>query len=267
MKELSLKDVQEIELSILVNFAIFCKKNNLRFSLCGGTLLGAVRHRGFIPWDDDIDVCMPRPDYDTFLENYPKKDNKIRIANVKLGNMIAPFTKLKRLDTKVDSMTTDGDMNTNVWIDVFPVEGLPSTSNEQQKVFQKASMLRMLFSFNSDKFHVGRTPFRTLVKLFVRFFARIIGPRYFCDLIVKLARKYPYNNSEYVGCITWGLYGFPAEVMKREEFEKIEYTEFCGHKMPIFSCWDKYLSACFGDYMKLPREEDRHTHQFKAYLL
>lgn len=267
MKELTLEEIQKIELDILLNFARFCKKHNLRFYLCGGSLLGAVRHQGFIPWDDDVDVCMPRPDYDKFLNSFPKNDQVIQIADVKFGNMVAPFTKLKRIDTRTDSRTTEGEMNTKIWIDIFPVDGLPSSPNEQKILYRRAHFLRMLFYFNIEKFQFSRTLVRTFAKVFVRLFARTIGPRFFCNLLIKLGREHSYEKSDYVGCLTWGLYGFPAEVMKKQEFEKIEYLQFCGYKMPVFSCWEKYLKACYGDYMKLPKKEDRRTHHFKAYQL
>lgn len=267
MKKLTTKDIQAIEFDILLRFSEFCEKNNLRFYLCGGTLLGAIRHKGFIPWDDDIDVCMPREDYEKLLRTYPRNDSNIEITNVTLGNMMAPFIKLKRMDTRIDSQITEGDLNTNLWIDIFPIDGLPSSADKQKKVYKRANQLRWLYSFTNDKFRKGRTPFRTVAKIFVRTLMRMIGSRYFSNLLNDFAKHYAYQESTYVGCITWGLYGFPAEVMKKTEFEKIEYADFCGHKMPIFSCWEKYLTSCFGDYMSLPRKEDQRTHQMDAYLL
>ena len=93
---------------------------------------------------------------------------------------------------------------------------------------------------------------------------QIIG--WFIDKLNSLAKKYTYGTTASVGCIVWGLYGYPGEVMKRKEFEKIEIMNFCKYKMPVFSCWNKYLIGCYGDYMKMPDIDKRYTHKYRAFI-
>ena len=268
MKELSLKEIQKIELDILVHFSDFCRKNNLRFYLCGGTLLGAVRHHGFIPWDDDLDVCMPRPDYDRFLKIYDQEEvTNIRLFSGELGNMTAPFAKLKRMDTKIVCCCTNSDVDTNLWIDIFPIDGLPNLQEEQKRIYRKAYFFRQFLTITLSRLGTGRTLFRKILKCFIRPFACFIGGRRFSKSLEILARRVPYGTTSYVGCVTWGLHGVPGEAMRIGDFEKRESIVFCGIEMPIFSCWNHYLSGCYGDFMRLPDEKDRQTHQFKAYFL
>lgn len=267
MIELSLKDVQKIEFDILVHFSSFCKKNNLRFFLCGGTLLGAIRHQGFIPWDDDLDVCMPRPDYDRLMKIYSPDDSNIHLYSGELGNMTAPFAKLKRIDTKIFCRCTDSDVDTNLWVDIFPIDGLPDSQEEQKRIYRKAYFFRQLLTITLSRLWTGRTYFRKVLKCFIRPFAYFIGGKRFSKSLELLARRIPYGSTSYVGCVTWGLHGVPGEVMRQEVFEKSEAIVFCGTEMPIFSCWNQYLSGCYGDYMQLPDEKNRQTHQFRAYLL
>ena len=96
---LSLAEIKELELQMLSVFSEFCEAHNLTYYLCGGTLLGAIRHKGFIPWDDDIDVCMPRADYDKFIELYSQLDNSIyEVRSNQLHNFSGPFKRLWTLE-------------------------------------------------------------------------------------------------------------------------------------------------------------------------
>lgn len=122
MRLLSSDEVKKHELMILLDVQDFCEKNNICFYISGGTLLGAIRHHGFIPWDDDIDICMPRPDYELFLQTYKSAHGYIPMANT-LGNWVNPFAKVIDPNTKVVSCISDNEPG--LWIDVFPVDGLP----------------------------------------------------------------------------------------------------------------------------------------------
>ena len=271
MKELTLAEIHEIEFDILNKFSLFCRENNLRFFLCGGTLLGAVRHKGFIPWDDDVDVCMPRPDYEKFIQLYCKKtiesNTKIKLFSNELNNLIVPFSKLKRMDTVVISSNTNCDIDTNLWIDIFPIDALPEGINDQIEIFNKAKLLRQMLTISCHKYGTGKTILRKILKIIIKPIISIIGNKRFCDKLDCLAKNIPYGSTSKVGCVTWGLYGIKGEVMNINDFEDEVYVEFCKSKMPIFSCWDAYLKGCYGDYLKIPSKNNRQTHEFKAFLL
>ena len=267
MKELSLKEIQDIELDMLVKFAKFCQENKLHFYLCGGTLLGAIRHQGFIPWDDDIDVCMPRPDYDRLINNCSLKLSNISLFSSENGNLMVPFAKLKRIDTKVVSENCRSNIDDKIWIDIFPVDGLPEAVSNQKKLYRKAYILRALLTLSQGQLLGCSSFFLKIIKRIICPFAYLIGGKRFCLWLNSLSRKISYEKSEYVGCITWGLHGVPGEVMRRAEFEKCKTAIFCDIKFPIFSCWKEYLSGCYGDYMLIPDEKKRQTHKIRAYIL
>lgn len=94
MKQLTGNEIKQVELEILLEFDAFCRKNHLTYSLCGGTLLGAIRHHGFIPWDDDIDVCMPRPDYEKLIRSFSPNNNHLEIRSMMMKGFDAPFGKI-----------------------------------------------------------------------------------------------------------------------------------------------------------------------------
>ncbi len=137
MDILSLEEIKSFSLDILVFFDKYCSDNNLRYYLAFGTLLGAVRHRGFIPWDDDIDVYVPRPDYDRVIEQF--KDPDGRYAAVSCFNdasYLYPFAKI--VDRKIKSMTESGEIGANgLGIDLFPLDGLPSDMDETERLFRR----------------------------------------------------------------------------------------------------------------------------------
>lgn len=259
---MTLSDIKKCELDILLDIQSFCKANSIKFYLCGGTLLGAVRHRGFIPWDDDIDICMPRPDYIKFLKSYTSKKNYIIKSNF-LKNWDAPCAKVVDESTIVDSLISENE--TGLWVDIFPVDGLPSNDNLVLKIYNKCAFYRKLYWNGYAVLGTGNSFLRKYIRYILKPIVRLYGLRRISDKIEKIAQQYPYEISDYVGIITWGLYGV-GERMKKEEFELEEKAIFEGHEFPIFSCWNSYLHGIYSDYMKLPPKEKRKTHNMIAYI-
>lgn len=266
MKQLTLAEIKNIETNILLNFDAFCKKNQLRYYLSGGTLLGAVRHKGFIPWDDDIDVCMPRTDYERLLKIYPNKQQHYSLRAKKLGNFTAPFAKLVDTHTRIDSQYSADDNNSQLWIDIFPIDGLPESLDEVRKIYKACSFYRRMFLLTEAKLGEGKTTFHKYSKYVLKPLSNLYGKKRCVEKIEQIAQTYPYATSKYVGAITWGLYG-EGERMRKSEFEKPVEVEFEGHKFPAFSCWNSYLRGLYGDYMQLPPVEQRKTHDMTIYLV
>lgn len=265
MKKLELSEIKQIELNILLCFRQFCEENHLRFSLAGGTLLGAIRHHGFIPWDDDIDVCMPRPDYEKLLKLF-KGNERYKLVSNELGNCSIPFAKMLDMNTQIDSKYADQEGINHLWIDIFPVDGLPENMVEVEQVYKNCNFYRTIFMLNDAKLGEGTTTARKYAKYILKPLAVIYGKGRSIHKIESIAERCPYETSNYVGIITWGLYG-AGERMPKNEFEKFVEVEFEGEKFPAFSCWDSYLHGLYHDYMKLPPIEKRKTHDMEAYLI
>lgn len=263
---LTSEEIKKRELAILLSFQKFCKKNNLLFYLSGGTLLGAIRHHGFIPWDDDIDVCMPRADYERLIQIYINKDHQYCLRAPKLGNFTAPFAKLVDTETWIEAQYTVDKDNYHLWIDIFPVDGLPSSLDEVKKVYKKCNFYRRMLLIMGAKLGEGKTTFHKYIKYILKPLAILFYGKQRCvDKIEKIAQTYHYQDYEYVGAITWGLYGV-GERMLKCEFEKQVSVQFEGYQFPAFSCWKSYLTGLYGDYMKLPPVEKRQTHDMKVYV-
>jgi lipopolysaccharide cholinephosphotransferase len=268
MKELSLKEIQDVELRILLSFDSICQQNGFRYSLGGGSLLGAIRHKGFIPWDDDIDVMMPRPDYEMFLQFCFKHDigySLYTYENTKEYNGL--FAKLSDPTTEIvdEVMRIPAEMGVN--IDVFPVDGLGNSKREAERIFKRTSLKRELLNavvwkrfFKSKTHSILIEPFRMILYIVSRF----INPKRILRRVDKENLKHSFDGSSFAGCVC-GSYR-EKEIMETACFEDYCSVVFEGNTLMAISSYDEYLSKHYGDYMKLPPESKRQTHHtYVAY--
>lgn len=251
-----LREIQKAELNILTEFARFCDSNALRYCLAGGTLLGAVRHSGFIPWDDDIDVMMPRPDFERFIE----------LANGKIANKYNVLWKEKYEDSPLPFIKVV-DKNINVsyklmkkpqplWIDIFPIDGLPIKEKEFNQQIRKIKNLKyFLWQATSDEQDI-ENGIKKILKKILFFPFRLIGARYYADKITKAAKRYEFDTSDYVGCIV-AKYGKKERIEKEhvEERVKLSFEEI---EFYVPKGYHVYLTNLYGNYNQIPKE--RHTH-------
>lgn len=267
-KNLTLRELQMAELEILLEFQRVCKQYNLKFYLCGGTMLGAIRHKGFIPWDDDIDVMMLRPDYEQLMTIVKEKNpfqKHLKLCSDELGNFDRPFAKLFNLNSYYFQPFEDEKENNHIWVDIFPVDGLPSDMNEVKKIYQKAKLFRTPLLMCKAKWGTGTTRIKKYFKYIFVPIVKLVGIDFWCAKVNSIAKKYKVEESDYVGIITWGMYGAGERCLKTDFMKSVE-VGFEGHTFEAMSCWHEYLTGIYGDYMKLPPEEKRISHMIDAWI-
>lgn len=268
-KFMTLEEIHNEELEMLETFIDYCNKNNLNYYICGGTLLGAIRHKGFIPWDDDIDILMPRPDYDRFQDLAQKKNllisSNLEVHSYDIGNLNDPFCKIMNLNTKMEKHYIDDEYDVHLWLDVFPMDGLPESSQKTAKIYKKVLFLRRILVMMKAKEEVikseSKTKIKALIKPVLRLFLRPIGVKGIIKRINCICKKYNYEESKYVGGIAWG-YG-PQEKLLHEKVKDCKVT-FEGLQVNTFECYDEYLKNLYGDYMQLPPKEKQVAHIMKV---
>lgn len=265
MRMLTLREIQLKELEILLRFDSFCREHKLYYSLCAGTLLGAIRHKGFIPWDDDVDVMMPRPDYEKLLRLW-RDDEHYRLLSLRRNGALISITRLS--DTRVHVVSNEWSDISCLFIDIFPVDGLPEKNEEIKRIYRKNIILALVDDLCMIKIGTGRTFLRKLVKAMLKPLARITvklyGRRRLVQKREELAQRIPYEESDYVGIIAGGV-GI-KEKMQKKDFESSVLVTFEGHSFPAMSCWNIYLTQQYDDYMTLPPLNDRVTHGFIAKI-
>ena len=266
MKRVTLRKQQLLELELLKIFKSVCDSNGLYYTLAGGTLLGAIRHKGFIPWDDDIDVMMPRPDFERLL-NKNNLDLSMLPEYVYMESWLdggrSPFIKMRDSRTKIDGKYSRGD--DKVWIDIFPADGCPDDDRELEKFFQKVLWKRKLVVLKNAKAGEGKTILKRLMKPFLLLALAPYSIQRICSDYDRFVKKYDFDKCSQIGGVCWG-YG-PGERINKEKYLTPVEIEFEGELFKCPTNYDEYLSGLYGDYMVLPPEEERKTrHEIKVYF-
>lgn len=265
---LSLKEMQQVYLELLKEFDCLCREYGLRYDLAGGSLLGAVRHGGFIPWDDDIDVCMPRPDYIRLLEL--KKNGALNlpagrdVISLRDHTMARHFGRYVRYDVRRLSEMAEDDDCPYIGMDIFPVDGLPEGEwSFKCQCFCIRQLRRFLLTSVEKRGTSRKGALAALIKDLYRPFLKLIGPYRIARCLDRVCSKVPYEKAKYVGAIT-GMYGtrerWAKEQMLPQVRMKFEDTETWG-----FANYDIYLSNLYGDYMRLPPVEQQVPHCDSGY--
>ena len=266
MRRLSLEEIQRIELHMFKVFDKFCRKHHLRYSMAGGTLLGAVRHKGFIPWDDDIDIGMPRPDYDRFvslMRNRLLDGGNIYLLPEKHPKAAMPYAKLFDKRTYTDFIYATDTGSDCLWIDILPVDGMPEDEKELERHMNRLKRLRFILQLSRAKPGSGTTRLKAALKPLTRPFFKLFPTHVWRDLMNGWARKYDFDKSRFVGIAVWGLYGTGESVKKNEALMEMEFE---GNSFLGTVSYDEYLSGIYGDYMTLPPKEKQIAHPAEAYL-
>lgn len=267
MKEIKTDELKKIEFDLLKFVKEFCKENNLTYFLCGGTLLGAVRHKGFIPWDDDIDIFMPIKDYKKFIQ-LMKNNEKYRVLNpYDDEEYYYLFAKLVDKDTIMNELKLPEINDLGVNIDIFPIYGLPDDKDDALNFVKKLDDEYNVYKKYTSNILWNHSDnlIKKCIKTLVRYPNRLkyrdkINKKYFLDIMEK------YNldtakNSGYT--LSWYV---EREINPTENFSEAVDIEFEGENFSAPCGYKDYLTKLYGDYMQLPPVEKRVSHHnFKAW--
>lgn len=268
MKSLTTKEIQKEEANILKELILILDKNKIEYTVGGGTMLGTIRHKGFIPWDDDIDILIPRPDYERLI--CILKKNNLKVGNyiatsVLLNNGYYPFIKIVNQNISTYNENILANKQLNLWIDIFPIDGLPEDEKGSKEIFKKISLYKNMYMSKvfKTKYIIKTTKkIKILPKLILKILLLLVPINSISKKMDSISKKIDYNNSSYVGNLLWG-YGRKETMLKKD----VSYIEFKFEDLKVkgLKNYDSYLTNLYGDYMKLPPKEERETHSFKAW--
>lgn len=252
MKTCSIEELQNLYLPIIKEFDEFCKSHSLRYYVDGGTLLGAVRNHGFIPWDDDVDVVMPRPDYDRFIIEWSgtlrlycyEQDKKCLFSYAKLFSAANPIVKVVGENCSSEVF---------VKIDIYPMDGVGNTSRNIAGHVRKITCLKRLFYLSNTQ-EFGKNPIHWLLIII----SHILGGSKIFSQLDKTMRRYSFEDSEYVS--RWRMPDLKRTIYKKTQIVPMTQVLFEGMQLPAPADYHAYLESVYGDYMTPTGDKDGLRH-------
>lgn len=254
MDQQTLHRLQLTQLEIMKVVDRVCRENEIPYSLYGGTLLGAVRHKGFIPWDDDLDICMLREDYDRFIEVWQSQDiDDYLLENIDTNSSFTQsFTKIRKRNTVfMQPFETNVDYHTGIFIDIFPLDRVPEGKWRRKMQMLSACFYQLYireYPDNSSKlFHLctkallAATPKKLYPKC-IRFFFR---------------RYAKYNGDKTLSCADFSIVRTMKNLLPFDILDSTVLLPFEDTELMAFKDWDASLRLSYGDYMQLPPVEQR----------
>lgn len=277
VEEINSAELKKIEFNILCDIADFCHQNNIRYYLCGGTLLGCIRHHGFIPWDDDIDIIMPRPDYTRFHLLYNQRQSNYRVHSLLTDSKwYSTFAEVEDIRT-IKVYRGFRKRSLGISVDIFPIDGSPNGSKKRKWFWYTNNILTRIATLSRQKFILSRhfedqknkKKLRVLIRSIIKFiaipFSWLFIPLNLNQVVTKRAMKYDVDSSEFIGVSTFPHYGY-AECIHGAPFLKSKWRVFEGKYFCTPDNCHEYLSHLYGNYLEAPPIPNRKSHHdFLAY--
>lgn len=262
MKEVTFEESKQIMVKTLASIDKCCRENNIKYSLCWGTMIGAIRHHGFIPWDDDIDLMMPREDYNRFLKIYNDSEFDILTPRVNKDHFFI-LTKIYDKRTRVYLKSLPKSLY-GVWVSIFPYDNAPDENLEQWE--SKRDFLMKLFLIKSQSLRglrLRRRVKKRIIKMALFPFSSI----WIYNRIEKYLTAFNGQQTKRF-CIWYGTPYMKFRYFPKHLFDEFVDVDFEGMKVKIIKGYDEFLKSTYGDYMKLPPESERvPKHDYKAYFV
>lgn len=270
MNYLSTEQTQEKLLDTLLVLVDVFEKHEIRYTLSSGTLLGAVRHHGFIPWDDDIDLYIPRPDYDILCAHPEWIPSGYKLGVQGRDGYILPFAKLFNLSWRAQEQALEGVYEEYLWIDLFPADAIPDELPERKRIMGrlerdhvKAARLSMNIEY---AIAIADNPLRGALKRAIfPIYRKLRSASTVYKSMTELAKQTPYGTTSQVGNLVWPPFRADKPGFPTGDFDHLIEMEFEGHNFKVCPHWDWHLSHMYGDYMTLPPKEDRISHGMRVW--
>jgi len=262
-KPLTSREIQLLELEILKAFDAFAQKHSIVYHIAYGTLLGAIRHKGFIPWDDDIDLLIARPEYERLLDLLEQEEIGPEFTfgseRSRLSSYPYPYAKIYLKNTVVQEKKFDATyQQTPLWIDIFPLDGVSTNRFARRIAFALSDLLRnLLYTAIVAPSQVRGV--QKLAVLLLKPFTRLIGVQRWVHLSRSLARRVPYEHTPLVGNLALTA-GMEKETIAKAELKETIELEFEGFFFPAPKNHHLFLTQLYGDYMTLPPVEEQKSH-------
>ena len=266
-KPLALEEIQKVNLETLKFISKICDQEGIKYILAYGTLIGAIRHKGFIPWDDDLDIMIPRPDYERLVKYFNEHSDELkpyRAMNME-NTKGYPHMITRICDTRYRiDVDNENDCGMGLFIDCVCMDGCGNTLEEANEIMNSIKKYSHLIFLSQRKRLIMNSTKgwkRKALKPFAFFYAKMVGTKNLANKLLSLVNTSSYSSSKYVACLIWPTY-FNREILKKDYLEDRVLVDFEDAKFYAPRNYDGYLRQLYGDYMTPPPEKDRIYHHF-----
>ncbi|MBQ7576400.1 MAG: LicD family protein [Bacteroidales bacterium] len=266
MRSITAGELKSIQLEILEAFGAYCTGRGLRYSISNGTLIGSVIYGGYIPWDDDIDITMPRADYDRLVNEFPDLlDGRYRLLSLERNPRWDRFfakvcdERTVMLENRIDAVET------GVNIDIFPADAVPDGHSQLNKWRRSRLLLHRVYELKDRRLSSSRAWWKTLLLIPAKLLLFPVSKRLLCERAEKEAKRWNSVASGRLVCSLVNGYHL-TKPYPAESFDSLEDTLFEGRPCKRMTDYDSYLRAGYGNYMRnIPEEKQVSHHCFEAY--
>lgn len=269
-KRLSIEDIQKVSFQILCTIKSICDKEHLNYGLAFGTLIGAIRHKGYIPWDDDVDIIMPRPDFEKMMEYFRKHADELQPYEPinRFINPDYPYTMTRIIDNRyILDVDNEKSCGMGIFVDIYVLDGAGNSIEEARALLKKTKRFpSSIFLSTRLKLKNGGTKgfLKNLIKPIFFIYVKLRGREYFVKRLYEIISKYDYDQCSHLACLEWD--NTTGSAMAKIDIENPVEVEFNGEKFKAAANIDFYLTHAYGDYMTPPLSKDRvYHHLYKAY--
>ncbi len=267
MREIELEEIKNIELAILKYIDHICRENKIEYFLTAGSLIGAIRHKGIIPWDDDIDIGLKRENYNKLIEILKNDENSqyFLMDYTTQTDYFYPYAKLVDKRTVLQEKVVRKISNYGIFVDIFAYDTLPDDACLRDKRYNKQKKIQRQIVYYATKEVFGKNKLKRLLEVIYKKYCEILGIGFILKKYNKICMQ--YNNADGQDMISnWPTVKKDEAIQKKEYFNQVIDWEFDGLKIKIPEKYDSFLTNMYGDYMTLPSEEERNgKHNMKAY--
>lgn len=273
---LTLREIQYGSYGVLKQISKICEEHGWRWFLTYGSLIGAIRNQGIIPWDDDIDIMMPRPDYEAFKAYYIQNQEILYPYKLFDKSVVEEYPHLiSRVSDQRYHLIFENEIDYGIglFVDIYPLDGVGNNKDKAIKLTKRTKKLASLCFLTSRKsFGQDNTNsiYKMIIKLPAYIWAKTMGNKHYIERLNKLAKTYSFEDSKYVACVAWPVgkkYNRERDVFEKDLF-RTKQIHFEDGEFPIPIGYDTFLRITYGDYMTAPSESGKKTHHtYQAFKL
>ncbi len=265
MKQLDIEEIKKLQVSILKVIDSFCIANNIKYSIAYGTLIGALRHKGYIPWDDDIDVIMMRSDYELFLKEFNYFDSRYAVVSTESHpHFYAPYANVFMTNTILEEDNNHW-VTMGIKIDIFPIDHVPDNKYCRKFLFSLATGLKYLIGFRNEKSYRGKGIAHIICAKISKLLLGNTNPSLCLSNLAKWTNE-RFKKTSSINNIVWCAAGEKG-TFKMSDFSDVERMQFEDSMYNVLNGYHNFLFCHYGNYMELPPVEKRiSNHTFKAWI-